>query len=111
VFGGVRNNGLHLDIFNSYTHSISLVPVLTNANLLEVFLARNVTNIVIMAIIMLARPKDNAIVSLMETKHCQRRRLESVGWEETQHIFMYLWDLPDMDMKFRLHWSVRFCWN
>jgi len=110
VFGSVGNNGLHLDIFNSCTHSISLVPVLANTNLPEVFLAHNIAIIVMMATIMLARPKDSAIVSLIETKYCQRRRSESVGWEGTERILMYLWDLPDMDIRLRLHWSVGFCW-
>jgi hypothetical protein len=103
VFSSVGNNGLHLDIFNSCTHSISLVPVLANTNLLEVFLAHNIAIIVMMATIMLARPKDSAIVSLIETKYCQRRRSESVEWEGTERILMYLWDLPDMDMRLRLH--------
>jgi hypothetical protein len=50
--------------------SISLVPLLTNANLLGVFLVHSVVNMVMTATRILARPKDSVIVSLMDTEDC-----------------------------------------
>jgi hypothetical protein len=55
--------------------SISSTPIffsltlLTELNLLEVFLDHIVANMVIIAMTMPARPKDSAMVSLMETEH------------------------------------------
>jgi hypothetical protein len=66
--------------------SISSTPIffsltlLTELNLLEVFLDHIVANMVIIAMTMPARPKDSAMVSLMETisKHVGKSRMEGL---------------------------------
>ena len=68
--------------------------MLTDLNLLEVVLVHNVANIVITATIMLARPKDSVMVSLMETEHCQRTG-GIVKDRRASRIFKYLHGVPD----------------